>query len=218
MPTSLSCEAPVMFFGATSGTTVTAAREPGREDLAERFSAFVRRLCNGRADFLAVTEGGDRLRDRLDSIVEQIGRAPKAIAILHFPYADIESGSGVDDLLSAYRAILDACRRSDSTCILGGQQPIASASPEMTARQIELERRAAAEFGAAYLPLYRHLQSRWESRRLMTSIDSGDGRGLNVFGNQLVFRLYSRVLLQSAPVDAPGRPRQPVSGSAPPVR
>jgi hypothetical protein len=217
VPPRLDCQAPVMLFAAT-GTRLTGVREPGRDDFLARLETFATKACGGSVAVSVITDGGDRLRERLDSVVELIGRVSKGVAILHFPYADAEAGSGVDDLLSAYRTVLDVCRRSGVVCILGGQQPIHASNEEMVARQQELERRAAAEFGAAYLPLYRHLQSRWEGRRLMTSIDSGDGRSLDVFGHELLFRLYRRALLLSVAGSPPDGTHQPVNAGSPSVR
>jgi hypothetical protein len=159
---------------------------------------FFERACSGDARFETVSATTGRLADRVEAISDQLARSPRSVAFLHFPFADIESGVSVEWLLRAYMRILDACGASESICVIGGQQPVNSFTDEMSDRQLELERRASAVFSANYVPLYRHFQSESSIRRLMVTLDSGDGRFIGDHGHELLYKLYRRRLLELA--------------------
>lgn len=189
------CDAPIMLFG---GDTVLArgVSARGSTDFATRLRVFFRRVCGSVEEFDVSAESRGRLLDEIDTVLQSILQNERAIAILHYPASDIEAGATVDALLAAYRRVLDACEKSATLCVIGGQQPVNAFTDEQTARQLQLERRAAERFGQAYLPLYRHFQSERGSRRLMLPADSGDGRHIEDLGHEMLYAIYRRRLIE----------------------
>ena len=130
------------------------------------------------------------------AISDRSALSPRSIALLHFPFTDIERGASVEQLLQVYRVILDVCAKGGSICIIGGQQPVNGFSQEVTERQFDLERRATAAFGLNYLSVYRYFQSESSGRRLMLPLDSGDGRFLHDFGHEVLYVVFRNRLLE----------------------
>jgi len=189
------CDRPVYLFGG-SQVLAEGVRDPGNTDFATRVGAFLRRVCGRGVYFEVVAEDDGRLLPAADRIADRLARGRRSIAMIHYPVTDIESGASVDALLQAYRRILAACSKTGSLCIIGGQQPVNAFNEEQSARQMELERRASAEFGSNYLPLHRYFESESNPRRLMRPVDSGDGRMIDDYGHDLIFVVYRRRLLE----------------------
>jgi len=189
------CDQPVRIFGG-SDSLLAGVRTPGSNDLASRMRIFFERVCGGAVVFETVAYAEEGLLENVDDVAMRLARGPRSVAVLHFPVADIETGAAVDAVLQAYRKVVEACGSHGSLCIIGGQQPVNALGQEATERQLELERRASAEFGPAFLPLYAYLQSESPRRRLMVPIDSGSGRHLDDFGHELLFALYRRRILE----------------------
>lgn len=192
----LPCDRQVLVFG---GSTILAegVRVPGSNDFATRVRRFFDRVCGGNTSKFETVAGDEsNLIGEAARISARLARNPKSIALIHFPATDIETGASVDQLLRTYREILDACARSGSVCIIGGQQPVNAFAQDASDRQLELERRAAVEFGRNFLPLYRYFQSESGTRRLMLPFDSGDGRFIDDRGHELLFRIYRGRLLE----------------------
>lgn len=184
---------------AIGGSTLMAegVAAAGSTDFATRMEAFFERVCEGDVKFeTIVKESGRLIDDDDDAIPQLLARSRRSVAFIHLPFTDVEAGSPVDVLLKGYRAILDSCAASGSICIIGGQQPVNALSKAATERQLELERRASAAFGRNYLPFYRHFQSESDVRRLMIPLDSGDGRFVNDFGHDLLYKLYRQRLIE----------------------
>lgn len=188
------CDRPVFVFGDATVLAV-GVRAVGSTDFAGRLKSFLRRVCGHMSVETVGREGGHFLGDAA-TILDKLAVNQRSIALVHFPFADIESGPAVDTLLSAYRRLVNACTSTRSICIVGGQQPVNGFASAESDRQRELERRASAELGSSYLPLYRHFESESNSRRLIIPLDSGDGRLLNDQGHQVLFELYRRRLLE----------------------
>lgn len=191
------CESTVLVFGDAT-VLARGVRAPGSTDLVARMKTFFGRVCGGQSRFETIARGGGTLVDDVTLIVDRLARTPRSIALVHFPFADIESGSSVDDLIRVYGTILRVCEASGSLCIIGGQQPVESFSQKEVDRQSELEGRGSAAYGANYLPLYRYFQSESSVRRLMVRFDSGDGRHLDDRGHDLLFEIFRRRLLELA--------------------
>jgi hypothetical protein len=189
------CDRPVQVFGGSSAL-LTGVRVPGSNDLSSRIKVFFERSCGGTMAFETVVYSDGGLLENVDDVAMRLAQGPRSVALLHFPVADIEAGATVDAVLQAYRKVVEVCASHGSVCIIGGQQPVNALGQQATERQLELERRASAEFGPAYLPLYAFMQSELPKRRLMLPIDSGDGRHVDDFGHELLFALYRRRLLE----------------------
>jgi hypothetical protein len=189
------CDRPVYLFGG-SQVLAEGVRDPGSNGLSMRIDTFFRRVCRRDVSFEVVAEDDGRLLPAADRIADRLASGRRSIALIHYPVTDIESGASVDALLQAYRRILAACSKTGSLCIIGGQQPVNAFTDEQSARQLELERRASAEFGSNYLPLHRYFESESNPRRLMRWLDSGDGRMIEDFGHELVYLIYRRRLLE----------------------
>jgi len=189
------CGGQVYVFG---GSTILGegVRAAGSTDFPTRMESFFERVCGVEVAFTKRAEESGRFVDNLASISGRLARSPRSIAFVHFPFTDLEAGTSVDRLLQAYRTLLAACAASGSTCIVGGQQPVNALTADATDRQLELERRASAAFGANYLPLYRHFRSESGARRLMIPLDSGDGRFINDYGHDLLYKLYRQRLIE----------------------
>ena len=189
------CGGEVYVFGGSTmmGDGVRAA---GSTDFPARMETFFERVCGGEVTFTKSAEESGRFVDDVAAISERLARSPRSVAFVHFPFTDLEAGTSVDRILQAYRTLLAACTASGSTCIVGGQQPVNALSAEVTDRQLELERRALAAFGANYLPLYRYFRSESGVRRLMIPLDSGDGRHTDDYGHDLLYKLYRRRLIE----------------------
>ena len=189
------CGGQVYVFG---GSTILGegVRAPGSTDFPTRMETFFERTCAGEVAFTTSAAESRGLVDSVAAISARLARSPRSVAFVHFPIADLEAGTSVDRMLQAYRTILVACAASGSTCIVGGQQPVNALTAEVTERQLELERRASADFGANYLPLYHHFRSESGTRRLMVPLDSGDGRFINDYGHDLLYKLYRRRLIE----------------------
>lgn len=184
---------------AIGGSTLMAkgVKTPGSTDVAARMDTFFGRVCEGDVEFETIAkESGLLIDDGGEAISDLISRSRRSVAFIHFPFADVEAGSSVEALLKGYRVILDSCAASGSICIIGGQQPVNAFSKAATELQLELERRASAAFGKNYLPLYRYFQSESKARRLMTELDSGDGRFVNDFGHDVLYKLYRGRLIE----------------------
>lgn len=171
-------------------------RMPGSSDLAARMHNFFERMCPDAGSFENIAERNATLVDRAPAIVETVLRNPRSIVFVHFPFTDIEAEVAIDRILRAYGKILAACASSGSTCIIGGQQPVNSFVQQHTDRQRELERRASAAFGPSYMSIFVHFESESGSRRLMLPLDAGNGRFVDDFGHELLFKLYRRRLLE----------------------
>lgn len=190
------CDRPVYVFGGGQVAGV-GVRDPGKNDFATRIDTFFTRVCGHEVRFEVVTEEGGRVVPAAATIAGTIARNPRSIAFVHFPVSDVENGASVDALLDAYRWILDACTKTGSTCIIGGQTPVNAFNQAQSDRQLEVEHRAAAVFGSSYLPLYRYFQSESSRRRLMLPVDAGDGRLVDDIGHELLFNIYRRRLLET---------------------
>lgn len=188
---SLPCERQMFLFGAS-----TVLGERAETTFEDRLSTFVRRTCREPVRLETIAEDDSKLVDQLDRILATLVAYPRSIALIHFPFTDIAEGVSVDDMLAGYRRILGACAAGNSVCIIGGQQPVNSLDDEASARQVELERRAAQLFGPSFLPLYRHLESELDGTRLMAPVDSGNGRFLNDRGHELIYALFRNRLLE----------------------
>ena len=191
----LPCARPVYLFGG-SQLLAEGVRDQGSNDLATRMKTFFHRVCGGDVRFEVIAEDDGRLLTATAGIAERLAAGQRSIALIHYPITDIESGTSVDALLQAYRRILAACSKAGSLCIIGGQQPVNAFTEEQAARQLDLERRASAEFGPNYLPLHRYFESESNPRRLMRGLDSGDGRLIGDLGHELVYLVYRRRLLE----------------------
>lgn len=191
------CDRTVLVFGEPMATG-TGVRDRGHSNLATRVHTFFDRVCHEGAEVKTVAGEGGRLVDTSSRVLKTLGDHPHSIAFIHFPFGDIAGGASVDRMLSTYRDVLNACAAVGTLCIIGGQQPVNSLGVQATDRQLELERRAAAEFGMRYLPLYRFFQSETTRRRLMVPLDAGDGRHLSDEGHALLFVLYRQRLLTLA--------------------
>ena len=189
------CDRPVHLFG---GPTLAAegVRVKGAHDFATRAEVFFNRVCSDPVKIELHIGPSGRLLDGAAEIADRLARAPRSIALLHFPLSDIENGASVEQLLNAYRKILDACAASGATCIVGGQQPVNSFSKQLSERQSEVERRASAAFGSSYLPLYHYFAAEWSGHRLALPFDSGDGRHISDLGHELLFAVYRLRLLE----------------------
>jgi len=191
----LPCDRTVYIFG---GSTILAegVRVPGSNDFTTRMRSFFERVCDGSVRFNVIAAGKAGLLEEVGRITSRLIREPKSIALIHFPSADIEKGASVHQLIGAYRQLSDACTQSGSICIIGGQQPVNSFGQAETDRQLEVERRATAEFGRHFLALYRYFESETKGRRLMVPFDSGDGRFIDDRGHGLLYEVYRRRLLE----------------------
>lgn len=191
----MPCDRPVGVFG---GSTILAkgVRVPGDNDLITRLEVFFARSCGAPVKFETIAERGGGVIEMSADVAAWISRHPRSIAVVHFPFVDIESGASPEQLLRTYRSILEVCSSHGALCVIGGQQPVNGVDDGIVDRQLELERRAAATFGTSYLPLYRYFQSESGSRRLMLPVDSGDGRFLDDRGHDLLFKVYRRRLLE----------------------
>lgn len=207
---SLPCDRPVLVF-AGRGALAEGVREPGRNDFATRLRTFFERVCRRAVDFEAVATETERLLGHSDAIAGRIAKATGGIAIVHFPFGDVEASASAVEILGAYRRILRACESGGSLCVVGGQQPVNAFDRRANDLQLELERRAATEFGAAYLAMHRYFASEREDRRLMLPLDSGDGRHVDDFGHELLFSLYRRRLME---LTAPGQSRRAAAAAA----
>lgn len=189
------CGVQVYAFG---GPTILAegVKARGSTDFAARMETFFGRVCLGDVTFEMIAEKTGRLIYDPSAISDRLARSPRSVALIHFPASDIDEDISVERLLQAYKRVLDACAASGSICIIGGQQPVNSFTQEMTDLQLELERRASAAFGPNYLPLYRYFQSESSARRLMTAMDSGNGRFVGDYGHELLYQLYRRRLIE----------------------
>lgn len=195
MDPQLPCDRQVYMFGG-SQLVGDGLRDPDNNKLSTRVRTFFRRVCGKDVRFKAFGEEDGRLLEEVGEIVAQLAVSPRSIAIIHYPLSDIEHGARVDQLLAAYAQILSACAQSQSLCVIGGQQPVNSFSDGEAHRQQELEHKAAERFDDNFVPLYRVLSSRVNAHRLMTPLDSGDGRLIGDRGHQIVFQLYRRRLLE----------------------
>jgi hypothetical protein len=94
----LPCDAPVYVFG---GATISAAgvRMPGNTDMASRMKSFFSRICRTEIAFQTIANGRGTLADAQDRIRDTVSRSPNSIAFVHFPFADIEAGTPVDQVL-----------------------------------------------------------------------------------------------------------------------
>lgn len=189
------CDRAVFMFGDAT-VLGQGARMPAVNGLATRLEVFFRRVCGGKHSFETFARTDGRLVDELVAIGETLTRRPRSIAFVHFPYSDIESGVRVDALLRAYRDLTDMCARTGAICIVGGQQPVNSLTSDAAERQLELERRASSSLGSSYVALYRYFESEAAARRLMTPLDSGDGRFVNDEGHATLFELFRRRVLE----------------------
>lgn len=189
------CGGPVYVFGGST-TLGEGVRAPGSTDFPARLEAFFERVCGGEVTFTNLAEGSGRLVDDVTAISERLARSRRSVAFVHFPFTDLEAGTSVDTILQAYRTLMTACAASGSTCIVGGQQPVNALTAEVTDRQLDLERRASAAFGSNYLPLYRYFQSESGVRRLMLPLDSGDGRYIDDYGHEMLYKLYRQRLIE----------------------
>lgn len=192
---SVPCEAPVHLFG---GTTVQAAgvAVPGRNDFASRLELFFRRACRKPVDFVTFSDKGATLIEESREITEKVLDNPGGVFLMHYPLSDLNAGFDAKELLARYEQIISVCRGTDSTCIIGGQQPVNSYSDDMARRQIRLEQEASQLFGKNYLALYRYFESEAPGRRLILRLDSGDGRLVNDQGHELLYVLYRNRLLE----------------------
>lgn len=191
----IPCGRQVYAFG---GSTILAAgvNAPGSTDFVSRMETFFQRVCGADVKFVAVAEESGKLLDEVDAIVRQLASSPRSVAFLHFPLTDIGSGASVDQMLDAYRRIFKTCAATGSICIIGGQQPVNSFTQQQTDRQLDLERRASSAFGAHFLPLYRYFESESNTRRLIHTLDSGDGLHIGDFGHELLYKLYRRRIIE----------------------
>jgi len=191
----IPCGGQVYVFG---GSTILGdgVRAPGSTDFPARMGTSFERVCGGEVTFTNSAGESGRLVDEVAAIAERVARSPRSVAFVHFPFTDLEAGASVDTMLQAYRTLMTACAASGSTCIVGGQQPVNALTEEVTDRQLELERRASAAFGSNYLPLYRYFRSESSVRRLMVPLDSGDGRYIDDFGHDLLYKLYRQRLIE----------------------
>lgn len=192
---TLPCDRPVFVFGSST-IMAEGVRVVGRNDFAARMRTFLVRLCGAAVKYEIVAMDDTTLIDEAPRISSLLAQHPGSIALIHFPVTDIENGASVEQLMRIYGVILNVCARTGSICIVGGQQPVNAFGPEASDRQRELERRAVAAFGRNYLPLYRYFESESGTRRLMTPLDSGDGRFIDDRGHDLLFRLYQVRMLE----------------------
>jgi hypothetical protein len=162
----------------------------------DRRRTFFTGVCDDPVIFETFAEGEGRLATRIHQIIAGIAARPCSITFVHFPAGDAAAGASVDAMLDLYRQIVDQCAAHDTVCIIGGQQPVNAFDDETTLRQIEIERRAAQTFGAAYVPTYKYMRSESSRRRLMIRIDSGDGQFVDDYGHELLFALYRNRLLE----------------------
>jgi len=193
----LPCDRPVVLFGGASATA-PGVKLKGRNDFAARLETLFRRACRGKVDFQLVAGRGHDLLEDADAILARIAAAPSSLLIMHYPTSDVADGAAVPVMVGTYERILDACHAQGGLCLIGGQLPVDQFTAGLSSRQLELERIAMERFGSAYVALYRHFQSERGQKRLMTRLDSGDGRHLNDFGHELLHELYARALIRLA--------------------
>lgn len=197
LPPQVPCDRPyVVFDGGARMASLPDQSRPS--DYVARLRSFLRRACDRPPTLHVERSAGASLALTEPTIVATIERTPRVVAIVHSPYADLESGAGVAEVLARYDRILAACARSGAICLIGGQQPVNSMQGSVDARQVELEREALRAYGIAFVPLHRHFESTLASRRLLFALDSGDGRALEERGHVLLFSLYRARLVGRA--------------------
>src|SRR5690606_13317236 len=137
------CDRPVLLFGSATLAAVGVA-EVGRNDFASRLEAFFEGVCRKPVRFQTISDDDATLLGAADRIAALVASSPRSIALVHFPVSDIMDEAPVVQIVKAQRGILDACAKSGSMCVVGGQQPVNSLSRELADRQLELERAASA--------------------------------------------------------------------------
>jgi hypothetical protein len=193
-PTAALCDRPVVVVGAS--TIIGKAVVDRAGAFTSRLELFFRRVCGEPVAMTVIASDDWTLLDAMDEIAAEIARKPSGIFIFHFPGTDLAPGTPVDLLLQSYKLIFERCNESASVCIVGGQQPANHHNDRAVELRLELERKAAAAFGARFLPLHKHFESETTQGRIMLPVDSGDGRHLNAIGQEVLFQLYRRRLLE----------------------
>jgi hypothetical protein len=192
---ALPCDRPVLLAG---GDALQAAGRtgPANRPFSARLQGFLQRACGGAAVVTALAPEG-RLGAAFEPLQAALQARRPGVALIDFPTDDVASGMSVEALLERYATLLSACDGTATVCVIGGQRPADALGDAHAARQLELERRASARFGARYLPTYAHFQSESRGRRAMPALVAGEEqRYLSDAGHELLFNLYRLRLLE----------------------
>lgn len=196
LPVSLRCGGPLLLAGGS------AMQPPERyptisRPLSRQMQGFVAKACGRAVEVRHLVEPTARLTAAQPGLESLLKTLRPAMVLLDYPDADLRAGVGVEEMIERYRSIARTCDAVSAVCVIGGQRPVEAGTADLGARQVELERRAAAAFGMRYLSTHAHFRSERPGRSAMAGMTTeGPDPELTEPGHDLLFRLNRNRLLE----------------------